>query len=267
MTNNDEYDYNFSTNTINSSYLFNYKDLHYKNPALIKNKLLKKIQKRSFSPLPLSYNYCFLSMRYYKDSFKGLRLNFQIHSNKNFMLNSMINIILKDYSPLFNDYHMNSLLLFPDKYLFDKKSLKTNIFVLSKLKRTGNLVQMFVDIGKQDKFIITSKDINNDNNINNLDVEYFKVLPEPLDIFNFHFKLGKHNQSLSLCTSITEGNYIGFEAAHSNHNIDIAYKYSFLLLNTLKGLKVSGVCDKTNIYLDVLYKVNIIKDSSVRNLI
>jgi hypothetical protein len=267
MTNNDEYDYNFSTSSINSSYIFIYKDLPYKNPAFIKNKLLKKIQKSSQSPLPLSYNYSFLTMRYYKDSFKGLRLNFQTHSNRSFILNSMINITLKDYSLSVNDYNMNSLLVFTDKCLFYKNSLKSNIYVLSKLKRTENLVQLFVDVGKQDKLIITSRNINNDNNTNNLELEYFKVLPEPLDIFNFHFKLGKHHQSISLSTSITDGNYIGFEAAHSNHNIDIEYKYSFLLLKTLQGLKVSGVYHKTNIYLDVLYKVNIIKDSSVRSLI
>lgn len=261
MTNNHEYDYNFSTNRINSSYIFNYKELLHKDLTLINYKFLNKIQKRSSSPIPLTYYYNYITMRHYVDSFKGVRFNYQNHSKNRLILNSMVNLVLKNNSISLNDYFMNSILVFPEIRLLikDRKDLNTNLMILSKVNTSGKLVQMFTGIGKYDKFILTLKDLNNVYYNNLFEIEYFKVLPEPLDNFNFHFKLGKHNQTFSLCTSILDGNYIGFEAARSNDNIVLTYKYSLLSLNTIKGLNFSCVYHKNIIHLDLLYKVIIFK--------
>ena len=39
--------------------------------------------------------------------------------------------------------------------------------------------------------------------------------------------------------------------------MDISYKYAFLFLNTFKGLKLSGGYHKTNLFIDLFYKVSI----------
>jgi hypothetical protein len=118
-----------------------------------------------------------------------------------------------------------------------------------------NFVQIITNFGSQNQLIFTSSEKKDTENSSLLQLELFKHLPEPLENFSFHLKLAPQIQTISLQTNLSNGNYLGFEAIHSSENLDIYYKYGFLLLNFIKGLKLSSIYYKNNIHLDVNYKV------------
>ena len=82
-------------------------------------------------------------------------------------------------------------------------------------KASEELIQAFIELNRNDKIILTSKLVNEELKNHHIEVEYFKVLPEPFENFNLHFKVGNLNKSVSIASSITRGNFIGFEAIHS----------------------------------------------------
>lgn len=232
-------------------YLFNLREFENINISALTNKLLKKVQKQSISPPPLHYFHEFVRFHQYMKPFSGMKFKYNYSSKDTFRFHHSVNLnpVTKKFGP--GEKFCNFLFKYkPLEILCDDNSR-----VMIKCSRIceNNTVNVVWNNFKSD--LICLNFLGNENKEPLLEFAYYKTFREPFDIFSLYFKASSMAQTFSLQSSLSPGNYIGFEAIHTKDNIDIHYKYSFLFSKCIKGLKLAGTYFKNNIYLDLLYKV------------